>query len=142
MLDRSASEICCSWDIVVVIVIELTGKNDLLLGLVPVVCNVKLPFNLMFSSSSLNAFDNMKTTLEIHLFGLACYTYTKKLQEYRTQEGSSGRYSEVRPNEEKAPEIIISSQGTSFCFKTTNNFLSNRETYISVQQVVPDTHTP
>ena len=39
---------CC-----IVIVIELTGVRDLLLWLVSV---VGMPFNLMFSSSGLNAF--------------------------------------------------------------------------------------
>ena len=50
-----------------------------------------MPFNLMFSSSGLNAFVE---TLKIHLFGSA-YTYTKRLLEDETQEGGSGGYSGV-----------------------------------------------
>ena len=52
-----------------------------------------MPFNLIFSSSGLNAFVK---TLEIHLFGSA-YTYTKRLQEDETQEGGSGGNSGVGP---------------------------------------------
>ena len=52
-----------------------------------------MPFNFMFSSSGLNA---LELSIEIHLFGLA-YTYTKRLQDDETQEGGSGKDSEVGP---------------------------------------------
>ena len=52
-----------------------------------------MPFNFMFSSSGLNAFER---SIEIHLFGLA-YSYTKRLQENETQEGGFGGDSEVGP---------------------------------------------
>ena len=93
-------------------------------------------FNLMFSSWGLSAFVKTLTT---HLFGLA-YTHTKRLQEDETQEGGSGGYSQVDPMRNRLQREKIHHKVHRYPSKETNNFLSNSRTYISVQQIVPDTH--